>query len=147
MKRLQLVGLGLAALVTLTLLGSLLRGLDGDSDGSTQSGEADREAAKRVRVEVLNAAGIPGLARAATEQLRERGFDVVFYGNATGQAPDTSLVLDRVGATGNAERVAEALGIERTRTEVDSTLFVDVSVVIGRDWVSAAEAGDTVVGR
>ena len=36
----------------------------------------------RVRVEVLNAGGEDGMARLATEHLRDQGFDVVFFGNA-----------------------------------------------------------------
>ena len=37
----------------------------------------------RVRVEVLNAGGVPGMASRATDHLRESGFDVVYYGNAS----------------------------------------------------------------
>ncbi len=36
----------------------------------------------RVRVEVLNAGGREDMARLATDHLRDRGFDVVYFGNA-----------------------------------------------------------------
>ena len=144
MRRLQLAGLVLAALVVLTLVGSLLRGLGGEGGAAESAGpEATGSDPRRVRVEVLNAAGVPGLARAATERLREQGFDVVYYGNASGVGPDTSWVLDRVGVPETAERVSDALRIERTRTELDTTLYVDVSVVLGRDWPVPESPADT----
>lgn len=147
MRRLQLAGLVLAALVVLTLVGSLLRGLAGDgAQRRTEPDSHEQSDGERVRVEVLNAAGIPGLARTATEQLRQSGFDVVYFGNASGEGPDTSWVLDRVGDLDAAERVADALRIEQVRTRVDTTLFVDVSVILGRDW-GVAEAPDTTAGR
>jgi len=130
------VGLGLVGVLVLVLLGSLVSGLGGGGPDSAPTAAArdlpTREG--RVRVEVLNAAGTPGLARAATERLRAQGLDVVYYGNASGFGPDTSWVLDRVGRPEAAERVARALGIERVRTEVDTTLYLDVSVVVARDW-------------
>lgn len=97
---------------------------------------------KRVRVEVLNGGGTSGAARAATEQLRDRGFDVVYFGNATAFGRDSSVVLDRVGATEQARTVADALGIRNVRSEPDSNLYLDVSVVLGTDWAPAAPETD-----
>lgn len=89
----------------------------------------------RVRVEVLNGGGQAGVARAATELLRDAGFDVVFFGNAGSFDQDSSLVLDRVGRPEWARAVAEALGIHNLRSEPNPNLYLDVSVVLGRDWV------------
>lgn len=94
-------------------------------------------AAGRVRVEVLNGGGYAGAAREATETLRELGFDVVFFGNAGDFDRDSSVVLDRMGAVHPARDVADALGIRNVRSEPDSNLFLDVSVVLGRDWQPA----------
>ena len=90
----------------------------------------------RVRVEVLNGGGQAGVARAATELLRDAGFDVVFFGNAGSFDQDSSLVLDRVGEPAWASAVAEALGIHNLRSEPNPNLYLDVSVVLGRDWVA-----------
>lgn len=87
-------------------------------------------------VEVLNAAGTTGLARRATRQLRDAGFDVVFYGNAPASANDSSVVIDRVGAPETARAAATRLGIARVRSEPDSGLFVDATVIVGVDWPS-----------
>ncbi|HST61384.1 MAG TPA: LytR C-terminal domain-containing protein, partial [Longimicrobium sp.] len=92
--------------------------------------------AGRVRVEVLNASGVPGLARRGTEVLRDGGYDVVSYGNAPGFAPDSSLVLDRVGRMEVARSVADAVQIPRVYARPDSNVYVDVTVVLGKDWAA-----------
>lgn len=102
--------------------------------GPTGSGPRVRE---RVRVEVLNGGGHAGAAREATEVLRELGFDVVFFGNAGTFDRDSSVVLDRMGTLPRARDVADALGIRRVRTEPDSNLYLDVTVVLGKDWEPA----------
>ncbi len=88
----------------------------------------------RVRVEVLNGGGLPGVAREATRTLRDRGFDVVFFGNAGTFSGDSSVVMDRVGRLETARSVADALGIRSIRSEPDSSLLVDVTVRLGPDW-------------
>jgi hypothetical protein len=97
---------------------------------------------ERVRVEVLNAGGVPGQARAATRRLRDLGFDVVKFGNAGSFDRDSSAVMDRVGRPDLARAVADVLGVERVSTERDPNLFVDVTVLLGRDWQGGDEAGD-----
>jgi hypothetical protein len=103
---------------------------------------------ERVRVEVLNGGGRDQMARAATEYLRGRGFDVVFYGNDPACCRDSSVVVDRVGNLAWARSVADALGIREVRSDPDSNLFLDVSVVVGRTWDPpgslAHEAADTL---
>ncbi len=87
----------------------------------------------RVRVEVLNATRIRGLARRGTFVLRDRGFDVVSIGTSAQQSEST-LVLDRTNHPDWAQRVARALGGARVEARPDSTLYVDVTVLLGRAW-------------
>lgn len=90
----------------------------------------------RVRVEVYNGGGVTGMAAAATEVLRDSGFDVVTFGNALPfDSTRTSEVIDRVGRTEVARAVAGALGIDNVQSDPDPNLYVDVSVVLGREWV------------
>jgi hypothetical protein len=89
------------------------------------------------RVEVLNGAGRTGLARDATDRLRTAGFDVVFIGNASAPT-DTSYVLDRAGRADVARAIANALTIQRISARVDSTLYVEATVVLGKDWMPGA---------
>jgi hypothetical protein len=101
---------------------------------------AARAPAGRVRVQVLNATRTHGLARVATDVLRDRGFDVVETGNAPrGFGADSSLVLDRVGHLEVASQAAAALGITRVETKLDSTLIVEATVVLGNDWKAPAD--------
>ncbi len=88
----------------------------------------------RVRVEVLNAGGIPGAAARARDLLRDAGFDVVYYGNAATFGRDTSVVLDRVGGLASAEAVGRSLSVASVSSEPDTSLLVDVTVLIGTDW-------------
>jgi len=97
---------------------------------------------ERVRVEVLNAGGVAGQARAATVRLRDIGFDVVSYGNARSFDRDSSVVVDRVGRPELARAVADILGVELVTTDLDSNLFVDVTVLLGRDWQGSAALDD-----
>lgn len=137
MKKVQTVGMTLTLAAVLVLGGSLLWGLrEGGAEVVPVPGAAGLPEAPegRGRVEVLNAGGVPGAAREATRLLRDRGFDVVYFGNARGFSPDTSRVLDRAGRGEPAEAVAEALEIGRVDSRPDTTLLLEVTVVLGRDW-------------
>jgi hypothetical protein len=108
--------------------------------GAVTPGPVERTAGSSIpldsiHVEVLNASGREGLAKAATERLRGAGIDVVYFGNAA-RTRDATVVLDRVGRRVYARAVADALGIADVRTELDSTRFVEVSVILGRNWTS-----------
>ncbi|HSH45224.1 MAG TPA: LytR C-terminal domain-containing protein [Longimicrobiales bacterium] len=100
-----------------------------------------------VTVEVLNGAGVSGLAGSITDQLRSAGFDVVYFGNAARFDHAHSFVLDRVGNPDRARAVAAVLGIDSVATARDSTLLLDVSVVLGQDWPPEPETPDRVVDR
>lgn len=90
------------------------------------------------KVEVLNGTGRSGLARVATRQLRQQGFDVVFYGETP--APVTvSQVIGRRGEPQAARPVAEALNIDSVRAQPDPSRRVDVSVWLGPDFHPRAE--------
>ena len=93
---------------------------------------------ERVKVEVLNATDVRGLARRATLHLRDRGFDVLYLGTATTQL-DSTLVLDRSGYPERARRVAEALGGARVESRPDSSRYLDVTVMLGRSWRAPSE--------
>lgn len=99
-----------------------------------------------VRVEVLNAAGTPDVAREATQRLRLQGFDVVYFGNADAFDRDSSVVLDRSHRLDAARAVADVLGIRNVRSQPDSNLYLDVSVLLGREWSGSPEGGTAAAG-
>ena len=134
--RLRAVAVFLVILALGALVGSALSQWSDRGVGTLGGGKRSR-ATGRVRVEVLNGGGQAGAAREATDQLRDLGFDVVFFGNAGTFEEDSSRVLDRMGRLEVARDVADALGIRNVRSEPDANLYLDVTVVLGRDWVPA----------
>ncbi|MEX2325912.1 MAG: LytR C-terminal domain-containing protein [Gemmatimonadaceae bacterium] len=86
----------------------------------------------RIKVEVQNATATRGLARQATLYLRDRGFDVVSFGNAS-ERRDSTLVLDRSGHGDWAALVATAMKA-RAESRPDSSRYLDVTVLVGGDW-------------
>lgn len=95
---------------------------------------------RRIRVEVLNGAGVDGLARLATERLRGWGFDVVYYGNADEFDRDSSVAIARVESVEPARRVADALGLQKVVLRPDENLYLDVTVILGGDWLRRDES-------
>jgi hypothetical protein len=95
----------------------------------------------RIRVQVRNGSGIPGAAAQVTEYLRESGFDVVDFGNAEEFDEPRTVVIDRVGARDRALEVAAALRGVPIRSEVDTSLYLDVTVLVGRDAEELIEGG------
>ncbi|MBW3551894.1 MAG: LytR C-terminal domain-containing protein [Gemmatimonadetes bacterium] len=126
--------LGLVAAFAVSLFARLAGG-DG-AEPVTPSARAIGDPAE-IRVEVLNGAGTSGLARDATHRLRGLGFDVVYFGNATNFDRGRSVVLDRTGSPERAWAVATSLEIDSVATVPDSTLLLDVTVVLGEDWPPA----------
>jgi hypothetical protein len=47
--------------------------------------------------------------------------------------------MDRVGHPETARLVAETMGIERVHSQPDSTLLVDVTVLLGPEWTLPQE--------
>jgi LytR cell envelope-related transcriptional attenuator len=100
--------------------------------------DASTTNAERVKVEVLNATDVRGLARRATMLLRDKGFDVLYMGS-TSERLDSTIVLDRSGNRARAQRVAEALGGARVESRPDTSRYLDVTVMLGRAWRAPAE--------
>ena len=91
-----------------------------------------------IQLEVLNGCGARGAATMVTSYLRARGYDVVEIRNYKTSDVKESLVIDRAGHLGNAEKVAYAIGIKKQNIiqQLNPDYYVDVSVVIGRDYSS-----------
>jgi hypothetical protein len=100
-----------------------------------------RDDSARVIVEVLNASGLRGLGRRATQVLREQGYDVVYTANAPEPlVGDSSVVLDRAGRASDAARLATVLGLARVESRPDSSRYVHLTVLLGRSWRPPANA-------
>ena len=91
-----------------------------------------------IQMDVLNGCGISGAATTFASYLRARGYDVVEMRNYKTFDVDESLVIDRTGSRKSAEKVAYALGIKKENIvqQMNPDYYVDVSVVIGKDYIS-----------
>ncbi len=89
-----------------------------------------------VQLDVLNGCGVSRIASRVSAHLRRKGFDVVDMRNYKTFDLQETLVIDRVGNLATARQVAQALGVKRENViqEINPDYFVDVSVVIGRDY-------------
>jgi hypothetical protein len=96
---------------------------------------------QRVLVEVLNSSGIGGLARRATFLLRDRGFDVVGWGNDPRGRRSQTLIIDYTNKPEAADRLARVLGggqIERGKDSLDRG--IDITVRLGSGYKPPIEA-------
>ena len=131
-----------------TAIAAAVFSLSGDGLSDAPAATPTEYPEARVRVEILNAGGVSGMARDATRRLRSVGFDVVDFRSARPfDRERPSAVIDRVGRTDVAQAVADALGIDNVQSEPDPNLYVDVSVLLGSGWtrpdpISNADVGD-----
>jgi hypothetical protein len=89
-----------------------------------------------IQVEVLNGCGVSGVSNRFTDFLRTNNFDVVNIGNYIRFDMDETILIDRIGNKANAYKVAEALGVKKENViqQLNNDYFLDVSIVIGRDY-------------
>lgn len=93
---------------------------------------------KVIQLEVLNGCGVPGLANSVTSTLRKNGFDVVETGNFENFDMQNTVVIARTFNKRNAQRVADALGVENENVFIEASedFYLDATVVIGSDYKS-----------
>ena len=136
LRRIGVVALAVLLVAVVVATRSALRG--GRAVDRPPPPDVNADTQTRVRVEVLNATNVRGLARRATMHLRDRGFDVLEIGTWN-QRLDTTLVLDRSGHPQWAKRVADALGGARVESRPDSSRYLDVTVLLGSSWRAPAQ--------
>jgi len=103
------------------------------------AGEARAPDGIRIRIRVVNATGRRGLARRATLQLRDHGFDVVEYESERGPALDRTEIVQHRGEADWSARLRRALGAGQPVSRPDSLMDVELTVRLGRDWEPASE--------
>lgn len=134
-NRLRRWGFVLGILAVGVLIGSALsQYLAGPPPAEEPPAAGVVQVTERVRVEVLNGGGVSGVARAATQILRDAGFDVVTYQNAENFSESPSVVVDRAGRRHWAEQAALLLGIGSVESRPDSAKLLEVTVVLGQEW-------------
>ncbi len=89
-----------------------------------------------IRVVVLNATDVAGLAGKVADVLKENGYDVLETGNAANKS-ETTLILDHRGQSRRAEHVSSVLGGGVISAAPDGENPADVTVILGSDMEHA----------
>jgi LytR cell envelope-related transcriptional attenuator len=109
---------------------------------STKTHPIPGDRSPAITAEVLNASGRAGDARVGTRLLRRAGIDVVYFGNASDNGLDSTVIIVRRGAAQVGERVRAALGQGRVEVQLDSARLLDVSVLLGADFATSTRPFD-----
>jgi hypothetical protein len=125
-----------AAVIVLVMVYAFINRVFIDPPVDTESKKGGK--VHTIQLDVLNGSGTSRLGQRFTDYLRARGFDVVEMGNYKESGVEYTRVIDRAGDIAAARQVAEALGVakERVVQQIDKNAYLDVSVVIGRDFKS-----------
>jgi len=103
-----------------------------------KNGSPELPVTPRIKVEVLNGCGVPGVAKQITNFLRDKGFDVVKTDNYESFNIRETTVIDRASLDKvNAIEVAKALGVNLEKGVapfLSQDLLLEVSVIIGHDY-------------
>ena len=136
LERAVKIALGATLAATIVLTGAVLLfrpGQDAADAVTIPGGEHD------FQVEVLNSTQQLGLARSVTRFLRSQGVDVVYYGTAQDQGLDATRIVVRRGDSSAALMVREILGQGAVAVDHDLDLLLDVTVLLGVDFVHPLE--------
>ncbi|MFN2488891.1 MAG: LCP family protein [Actinomycetota bacterium] len=90
------------------------------------------------RVQILNGNGVPGIGERVGQRLVGHGFRVVLSANARRLNYETTLIIayeSTPEALAEAERARELLGVGQVQVAAQSQGIVNLTVVIGRDFL------------
>jgi polyisoprenyl-teichoic acid--peptidoglycan teichoic acid transferase len=83
-------------------------------------------------VEVLNGAGVTGLAARTADRLKQAGFSVVDVADASRPQPQTTIVA-RSNARAAADQIASAAGLPSNRVTTGNPANADIQITLGAD--------------
>jgi hypothetical protein len=90
--------------------------------------------AKKMKIEVLNATNINGLAERVAKFLRKKGFDVIRYDTAKEKIKYTVIIERKDTNLKHATFVREVLKQGEVSFEPDVLGFLEVTIVLGKDF-------------
>ncbi|MDQ3771182.1 MAG: LCP family protein, partial [Actinomycetota bacterium] len=99
--------------------------------------------ADEVRVQILNGNGQPGIGEEVAGKLVGEGFRIVLSGNADRlDYEETRIVVyeSTPEAEAQAERARDLLGVGEVQVSVQQQGIVDLTIVVGKDFIDATEA-------
>ena len=96
-----------------------------------------------VRVQILNGNGTPGIGEQVASKLVGEGFRVVLSGNADSlDYAETRIVIyeSTPEAQESAERVRDLLSVGEVQVSVQPQGIVDLTIVVGKDFIDATDS-------
>ena len=89
-----------------------------------------------IVLEILNGTGISGLASRTAQLYQSYGYDVDIVGNADSDDFDKTLIFDRTGNIGLAQKAASVINCQRIETDIylENTGGIDVTIILGKDF-------------
>ncbi len=89
-----------------------------------------------VRIEILNGAGVAGLASRTAQLYKSYGFRIASVTNAERNDYERTVVLDRRGNPDGARRVADLIRCEQIHSQIDENRdeTIDVTIILGKDF-------------
>lgn len=99
--------------------------------------KSESEIESRLRVDILNGNGIPGIGQAVASKLDPAEFQVVNNANADNfEHPDTVILIYDTGneMVNNARKITKALGLGRIEARPPNQDVVDITIVVGKDY-------------
>ena len=87
-----------------------------------------------IRMQVLNATRVPGLALRKGESLRSWGVDALDRGNAPPWPFNETLLLLRAGEREPVDRLSTYLGGVPVLLQRRDDLMLDATLILGQDW-------------
>ncbi|MEO0225571.1 MAG: LytR C-terminal domain-containing protein [candidate division WOR-3 bacterium] len=97
--------------------------------------EQDLKINRTMQIEILNGCGVDGLGMKVRNVVLKKGFDVVRVGNARQRDFTETVVLERSDEKlTNAKHFARQFGIKNIGQDIDKSLYLSVTVIVGQDY-------------
>ncbi|MGL4369893.1 MAG: LCP family protein [Spirochaetota bacterium] len=86
-----------------------------------------------IKVKVLNASDVPGIAKKMRQLLVREGVSVVEFGTYPGLVLDESVIINQKGDIESVKKISEMTGITKIYHIIDSTQLHSVLFIAGKD--------------
>ena len=88
---------------------------------------------QNIKVKVLNASGVPGIAKKIRQLLVREGVSVVEFGTYPDVVLDESVIINQKGDIESVRKISELTGVSRIHHIIDTTQLHSVLFIAGKD--------------
>jgi hypothetical protein len=110
---------------------------------SVSADDPAQRAAEAAKIEILNGAGVQGLAQATADWLKPQGVNAVSIGTAERMDYASTVIMDYTGKPYTARWLAGLFNVSEANiiSGSDSASSVDIRVILGQDWTAPTSPG------